>query len=59
MSVMQVPGRIAPGFTLGAALSNRTFDLPRASLPVTTRRIGLMASVMLPFDSQDMGGRPV
>src|SRR5712691_13400647 len=43
---MQVPRTIAPGLTLGAALSNSTRERPAASLPVTTRRIGLMASVM-------------
>src|SRR3978361_2121915 len=40
---MQVPGRIAPGFTFGAALSYRTFERPCASLPVTTRRMGLIS----------------
>jgi hypothetical protein len=43
---MQVPGRIAPGLTFGAALSNSTRDLPFASLPVTTRRIGFVLSAM-------------
>src|SRR5262245_11984574 len=47
ISVMHVPGRIAPGFTLGAALSYSTRERPCASLPVTTRRIGLILSVML------------
>jgi len=41
----QVPGRIAPGLTLGAALSNSTRERPRSSLPVTTRRIGFTFSV--------------
>src|SRR2546421_3054748 len=43
---MQVPRTIAPGLTLGAALSNSTREQPCASLPVTTRRIGLIAAVM-------------
>jgi hypothetical protein len=43
---MHVPGRIAPGLTLGAALSNNTRDLPLASLPVTTRRIGFGLSAI-------------
>src|ERR1700756_5206190 len=43
---MQVPLLIAPGLTLGAALSNSTRERPFASLPVTTRRIGLMGSGM-------------
>src|SRR5712671_6089135 len=47
MSVMQVPRTIAPGLTLGAALSNRTHERPCASFPVTTRRIGFGVSVML------------
>jgi len=38
---MHVPRLIAPGLTLGAALSNSTQDRPWASLPVTTRLIGL------------------
>src|SRR5215831_20764174 len=46
MSVMQVPRLIAPGFTLGAALSNRRQDRPCASFPVTTRRIGLTSSAI-------------
>src|SRR5262249_21291577 len=46
MSVMHVPRLIAPGFTLGAALSNRTQERPCASFPVTTRRIGLTASAI-------------
>jgi hypothetical protein len=45
-SVMHVPGRIAPGLTFGAALSNSTRDLPLASLPVTTRRIGFSLSAI-------------
>src|SRR3981081_3460106 len=45
-SVMQVPLLTAPGLTLGAALSNRTRERPFASLPVTTRRIGLIGSGM-------------
>src|SRR5262249_37398100 len=48
MSVMQVPRLIAPGFTLGAALSNRTQDRPCASFPVTTRRIGVTSSTIDP-----------
>jgi len=51
---MQVPGRIAPRLTFGAALSNSTRDLPFASLPVTTRRIGLTLSVMF-FEQQENG----
>src|SRR5882672_5574977 len=46
MSVMQVPRTTAPGLTLGAALSNSTRERPRASLPVTTRRIGFTLSGM-------------
>src|SRR5215210_6699943 len=34
------------GLTLGAALSNSTRERPCASLPVTTRRIGFIASAM-------------
>src|SRR5215831_3177638 len=45
-SVMQVPLLTAPGLTLGAALSNSTRERPRASMPVTTRRIGLIGSGM-------------
>jgi hypothetical protein len=41
-SVMQVPGRMAPGLTFGASLSQSTQERPCASLPVTTRRIGLI-----------------
>jgi len=41
---MQVPLLTAPGLTLGAALSNSTRERPFASLPVTTRRIGLIGS---------------
>src|ERR1700752_1182933 len=43
---MQVPLLTAPGLTLGAALSNSTRERPCASLPVTTRRIGLIGSGM-------------
>src|SRR5262245_41611264 len=49
MSVMQVPRTTAPGSTLGAALSNSTCERPWASFPVTTRLIGLGASVMATF----------
>src|ERR1700724_172426 len=45
-SVMQVPLLTAPGLTLGAALSNNTRERPFASLPVTTRRMGLIGSGM-------------
>src|SRR4029077_9025610 len=44
--VMRVPRLIAPGLTLGAALSNSTHDRPRSSLPVTTRRIGFSSSAI-------------
>ena len=47
MSVMPVPGRIAPGFAFGAALSKSTRDLPCSSLPVTTRRMGFNGVEML------------
>src|SRR5215468_12631444 len=47
ISVMQVPRTIAPGLTLGAALSNSTHERPCASLPVTTRRIGLGSAIVL------------
>src|SRR5580693_3114185 len=43
---MQVPLLTAPGLTFGAALSNSTRERPCASLPVTTRRIGLTGSAM-------------
>src|ERR1700722_2428684 len=43
---MQVPRLTAPGLTFGAALSNSTRERPLASLPVTTRRIGLTGSGM-------------
>src|SRR5258708_34764227 len=43
---MQVPRLMAPGLTLGAALSNSTRERPCASLPVTTRRIGFIPSGM-------------
>jgi tripartite-type tricarboxylate transporter receptor subunit TctC len=46
MSVMQVPRLIVPEFTLGAAVSNNTQERPSASLPVTTRRIGLGSSAI-------------
>src|SRR5258707_12142820 len=46
MSVMQVPRLIAPGLTLGAALSNSSHDRPPSSLPVTTRRIGFSPSAI-------------
>jgi len=49
MSVMQVPRTIAPGLMLGAALSNSTRERPCASLPVTTRRIGLGACAISPL----------
>jgi len=45
-NVMQVPRLMAPGLTLGAALSNSTRERPCASLPVTTRRIGFIPSGM-------------
>src|SRR4051812_172915 len=37
---MPALGLTAPGFTLGAALSQSTRERPSAALPVTTRRIG-------------------
>src|SRR6266852_4835244 len=40
MSVIPALALTAPGLTLGAALSNSTRDLPCASFPVTTRRMG-------------------
>src|SRR5258707_3891782 len=43
---MQVPRLIAPGFTLGAALSNSTQERPCVSFPVTTRRIGFTSSAI-------------
>src|SRR6266404_7598207 len=43
---MQVPRLIAPGFTLGAALSNSTHERPCVSFPVTTRRIGFTSSAI-------------
>src|SRR3954463_10338618 len=43
---MQVPRLMAPGLTLGAALSNSTRERPCASLPVTTRRIGFIPAGM-------------
>src|SRR5215471_4891871 len=60
---MQVPLLIAPGLTLGAALSNSTRERPLASLPVTTRRIGLIPSGAAPADvasdfASDMGFLP-
>src|SRR3954466_9210916 len=47
---MPVPGRIAPGFTLGAALSYTTHERPCASWPVTTRRIGFNCNDILASD---------
>src|SRR5258706_1375113 len=44
---MPVPFLKALALTLGAALSNSTFDLPCASFPVTTRRIGLIPSAIV------------
>src|SRR6185503_6855675 len=44
---MPVPFLKALALTLGAALSNNTFDLPCASFPVTTRRIGLIPSAIV------------
>src|SRR5260370_733948 len=44
MSVILVPFWKGLVFTFGAALSSRTPDRPCSSLPVTTRRIGLIAS---------------
>jgi hypothetical protein len=41
-------------FTLGAALSNSTPERPCASLPVTTRRIGLTSVIR--FDSAGTNG---
>src|ERR1700719_1089144 len=46
MSVMQVPRLIVPELTLGAAVSSNTQERPSASLPVTTRRIGLGSSAI-------------
>jgi hypothetical protein len=46
---MQVPRLMAPGLTFGAALSSRTHDRPRASVPVTTRLIGLGSSAIVSF----------
>src|SRR5450759_2305065 len=46
MSVMPVPFLKVLAMTLGAALSISTRDLPCASLPVTTRRIGLIPSLI-------------
>jgi hypothetical protein len=46
---MQVPRLMAPGLTFGAALSSRTHDRPRASLPVTTRLIGFGSSAIARF----------
>src|ERR1700756_899882 len=46
MSVMLVPFWNGLVFTLGAALSNSTRERPCASLPVTTRRMGLGASLI-------------
>src|SRR5436309_165965 len=46
MSVIAALALTAPGLTLGAALSKSTRDLPCASFPVTTRRIGRGFSVM-------------
>jgi hypothetical protein len=43
---MHVPGRIAPGFTFGAALSNSTRERPSALFPVTTLLIGLISLAM-------------
>src|SRR6266571_715151 len=49
MSVIAALALTAPGLTLGAAPSKRTRDLPCASFPVTTRRIGLKFSAMGPM----------
>src|SRR4030095_7011102 len=46
MSVIAVPFLNAFALTLGAALSYSTHDRPCSSLPVTTRRMGLMPSAM-------------
>src|SRR5947208_1205776 len=46
MSVIPALALTAPGLTLGAALSKKTRDLPCASFPVTTRRMGRGFSVM-------------
>jgi hypothetical protein len=45
-SVIAVPFLKALALTLGAALSKTTQDRPCASLPVTTRRMGLIPSAM-------------
>src|SRR2546421_1766878 len=46
MSVIAALALTAPGLTLGAAPSKSTRDLPRASFPVTTRRMGRGFSAM-------------
>ena len=54
MSVMLVPFWKGLVLTLGAALSNSTQERPCASLPVTTRRIGLMSSRHAPAPLERM-----
>src|SRR5690348_4209508 len=55
MSVMLVPFWNGLALTFGAALSNSTRERPCASLPVTTRRIGLMSLMRC---SAGMNGSP-
>src|SRR5262245_40013242 len=56
MSVMLVPFWNGLALTLGAALSNSTRERPWASLPVTTRRIGLMSlmSTLAPLERMEI-----
>src|SRR5712692_4735958 len=59
MSVMPALALTAPGLTFGAALSKSTRDLPRSSLPVTTRRIGRSFSAIGLIISGSTGGGKV
>src|SRR5713226_6708819 len=59
ISVMPALALTAPGFTFGAALSKSTRDLPRSSLPVTTRRIGRSFSAIGLIISGSTGGGKV